>query len=163
MKVRDVMKKQAVCCVLDTCLGAAVELMHKNGCGFLPVLGEGGNVVGVITDRDICVALGTRNRKPSDLPVKDVMLLKQYTFPRLFVCTPDDEIHGILGVMRMERIRRMPVVDGEGSLMGILSLDDIALRACEHAGKYDISCQDVVDTYRAICSRPRRRPDSLAA
>src|SRR5579864_2926570 len=162
MKVREVMRKQAVFCALDTTLAAAVELMRKNCCGFLPVVGKGGNVIGVITDRDICIALGTRNQKPTDVRVKDVMLPKQYTFPKLFTCTPYDDIHCVLKTMRIEKIRRLPVIDREGALLGIFSLDDIVLGACECAGKHDISCQDVVGAYKAICARPklpkRRRP-----
>jgi CBS domain-containing protein len=152
MKVRDVMRKGAVFCCLDTDLAAAVELMCKNGCGFLPVVGEGGNVIGVITDRDICIALGTRNQKPTEVHVKDVMLPEQHTFPKLFTCTPDDDIHCVLKTMRMERIRRVPAIDREGALMGILSMDDIMLKACARAGKHDISCEDVVDAYKAICA-----------
>ena len=152
MKVRDVMRKTAVFCGLDTNLAAAVELMCKNGCGFLPVVGEGGNVIGVITDRDICIALGTRNQKPTEVLVKDVMLPEQYTFPKLFTCTPDDDIHCVLKTMRMEKIRRVPAIDREGALMGILSMDDIVLQACARAGKHDISCEDVVNAYKAICA-----------
>jgi len=152
MKVRDVMRKAAVFCGLDTNLAVAVELMCKNGCGFLPVVGEGGNVIGVITDRDICIALGTRNQKPTEVLVKDVMLPERYTFPKLFTCTPDDDIHCVLKTMRMERIRRVPAIDREGALMGILSMDDIVLQACTRAGKHDISCEDVVDAYKAICA-----------
>jgi len=151
MRVREVMEKP-VFCGLDMTLGAAVELMRNNNCGFLPIVGEGGNVIGVITDRDICIALGTRNQKPSDVLVKDVMLPKQYTFPKLFTCTPNDDIHCVLKAMRTERVRRMPVIDQEGGLLGILSMDDIILRACSGAGKHDISCNDVVDTYKAICA-----------
>jgi CBS domain-containing protein len=162
MKIREVMREQAAFCGLDTTLAAAVDLMLKNGCGFLPVVGEGGNVIGVITDRDVCIALGTRNQMPTDVFVKDVMLPKQYTFPKLFTCTPDDDIHCVLKTMRIEKIPRLPVIDREGALLGILSLDDIVLGACECAGKRDVSCQDVVDCYKAICARPklpkRRRP-----
>ena len=157
MKIRDILTKQAVYCGLDTNLAEAVELMDKNGCGFLPVVGEGGNVIGVITDRDICIALGTRNKKPTSVLVRDVMLPKQYTFPKLFTCTADDEIHNVLKTMRIERIRRVPVIDREGGLVGILSLDDIVLRACARAGKGDVSCKDVIDTYKAMCTRRDRR------
>jgi len=165
MKVREVMREQAVFCGLDTTLALAIESMRKNGCGFLPVVGEGDNVIGVITDRDICIALGTRNQKPTDVLVKDVMLPKQYTFPKLFTCTPDDDIHCVLKTMRMEKIRRIPVIDGEGGLLGILSMDDIVLWACARAGKHDISCKDVVDAYKAICAHgklPKRRRPTAA-
>jgi CBS domain-containing protein len=165
MKVREVMRNQAVFCALETTLAAAIELMRNNSCGFLPVVGEGGNVIGVITDRDISIALGTRNEKPGDVLVKDVMLPEQYTFPKLFPCTPDDDIHCVLKTMRMEKIRRVPVVDREGGLLGILSMDDIVLRACACAGKQDISCKDVVDAYKDICGHPKlptRRPSTAA-
>src|SRR5215470_11880232 len=113
MKIQDVMRKLPAFCGLDTPLTVAVELMCKNECGFLPVVGDGGNVVGVITDRDICIALGTRNRKPSEVLVGDVMFPKQYTFPRLFPCGPGDDIHNVLKTMLIERIRRVPVIDRE--------------------------------------------------
>lgn len=162
MKVRDIMTKQAVFCVLDATLAVAADLMQENGCGFLPVVGEGGNVIGAITDRDICIALGTRNRKPTDVQVRDVMLPKQYTFPKLFTCTPDDDIHNVLTTMRIEQIRRVPVINREGGLVGVLSMDDMMLRACSGAGKRDLSCKDVVEAYQAICNHPipskRHRP-----
>jgi CBS domain-containing protein len=157
MRVRDVMIKQTAFCALDASLAAAVESMVSHACGFLPVVGEGGNVIGVITDRDICIALGTRNRKPSEVLVRDVVLPKESTFPKLFTCTPEDDVHCVLKTMRKERIRRVPVVDVEGELRGILSIDDLAARACQYAGKRDVSCQDVIEAYKAICERPKQR------
>jgi len=73
MKVRDVMTRAGRFCGPESTLEEAIFLMKNNRCGFLPVVGDGGNVIGVITDRDMCIALGTRNRKPSDLRVWDVM------------------------------------------------------------------------------------------
>lgn len=152
MKVRDVMSKQAVYCGLDTTLAEAAEVMCKNGCGFLPVVGEGGNVIGAITDRDMCIALGTRDKTAVGVLVRDVMLPNEYTFPKLFTCTPDDDIHCVLTTLRTSRIRRIPVINREGDLEGVLSMDDIVLHACVHAGKHDISCKDVVEAYKAICA-----------
>lgn len=152
MKVRDVMTKQAVFATLDTSLAEAAELMCKNGCGFLPVVSEGGNVIGAITDRDMCIALGTRNKTAVEVLVRDVMLPTQYTFPKLFTCTPDDDIHCALRTLRTARIRRIPVINHEGGLVGVLSMDDIILHACVHGGKHDISCKDVVEAYKAICA-----------
>jgi predicted transcriptional regulator len=70
MKVRDVMKPAAVCCRRDTNLAAAVELLWVNNCGTLSVVGNNGKLEAVITDRDICIAAGTRNRLPSELTVQ---------------------------------------------------------------------------------------------
>lgn len=156
MKVRDVMTRETAFCGLDTSLAAAVGIMQKFNCGFLPVVGEGGNVIGVITDRDICIALGKRDQKPSEVLVRDVMLPKDRTFPALYVCTPDDHVNCVLKTMRAQKIRRLPVVDREGALQGILSIDDVIVRACEHAGQEGISCKDVVESLKAI-RRPVQR------
>jgi CBS domain-containing protein len=153
MKVRELMTREAASCGLDASLATAVHLMEKRHLGFLPVTGDGGNVIGAITDRDICVALGTRNQKASEVLVRDVVLAKDLTSAKLYTCTADDKIHCVLKTMREAKIRRLPVVNAEGELQGILSIDDLVLRACEHAGKEGISCAEVVETYQAI-SRP---------
>jgi len=158
MKVRDVMTKAPIFCGWETNLSKAAELMWRNGCGFLPVVGEGGNVIGVITDRDISIALGARNRRPSELLIKDVMA------PKLFTCTADDNIHSALKTMRSAGVRRLPVVDVEGALAGVLSIDEVVLRAHQHALRKDLSYEDVEDTYKAICSRVAlRKTDHVAA
>ncbi|HTS48390.1 MAG TPA: CBS domain-containing protein [Bryobacteraceae bacterium] len=156
MKVREVMTKDTASCGLDASLASAVETMQKFNCGFLPVIGEGGNVIGVITDRDICIALGQRDQKPSEVLVRDLVLPKDRTFPRLYVCTPDDNVRCLLKSMRAQKIRRLPVVDREGALQGIVSIDDLVLRACEQAGPEGVSRKEVVETFKAI---RRRVPD----
>ena len=144
MKVREVMTKQAAFCHPETSLSQAAELMWKRKCGFLPVMGDGGNIIGVITDRDISIALGTRNRRPSEVLVKDVVS------GRLFTCTADDSVACALTTMRIEGLRRLPVVDCEGALVGVLSIDDLVLKARENACSKDVSYKDVEDTYKAI-------------
>ncbi len=158
MKVREVMIKATAFCGLDTSLAGAVEIMRKMDCGFLPVIGEGGNVIGVITDRDICIALGKLDQKPSQILVQDVMLPKDRTFPALYVCTPDDPVRSVLKTMRAQKIRRLPVVDCEGTLQGVVSMDDLVLCACEHGSLEDISCKEVVETYKGIRRHVPRWP-----
>lgn len=147
MKVREVMTREAIHCGPESTLEEAAFLMRKHNCGFLPVVGDGENVIGVITDRDICIALGTRNRKPSDLRVWDVMPHK------LFTCMEGDDVHCALKTMRGAKIRRLPVVDRDGSLVGVLSIDDIVLHAREHFLRRDINYADVENTYKAIRGR----------
>jgi CBS domain-containing protein len=148
MKVREVMTRKASFCGPESTLEEASFLMNKNKCGFLPVVGDGGNVIGVVTDRDICIALGTRNRKPSDLRIWDVMPRK------LFTCMEGDDVHCALKTLRSARIRRLPVIDRDGTLAGVLSIDDIVLHAREHLVRQDISYKDVENTYKAIRGRP---------
>ncbi len=148
MKVRELMTKKASFCGPESTLEEAAFLLRKNNCGFLPVVGDGGNVIGVVTDRDICIALGTRNRKPSDVRVWDVMPHK------LFTCMEGDDVHCALKTLRSAKIRRLPVIDRDGSLVGVLSIDDIVLKAKEHFLRKDISYADVENTYKAIRGRP---------
>lgn len=144
MKVRDIMTKQTVSCGGETNIAQAVQLMWENACGFLPVLGEGHNVIGVLTDRDIAIALGTRNQRASEVRASDVMPRK------LFACTADEDVHTALKTLRSEGIRRLPVIDREGELVGILSIDDVVLMARVEASWKDVSYEDVENTYKAI-------------
>jgi CBS domain-containing protein len=146
MRVQDVMVKDVKVCSPVTNLAAVAEIFWKESCGTLPVV-ENGRVLGIVTDRDICIALGTRNVKAADTLVKDVAL------PKLFHCAPKDDIHAALKTMSAQKIRRLPVIDTTGTLQGILCLDDIVLHAEEKAG--ELTYLDVVNTMKAICEHER--------
>lgn len=146
MKVQDVMVKDVKFCSPTTNLAAVAEILWNEGCGTLPVV-ETGRVLGIVTDRDICIALGTRNVKAADTLVKDVAL------PKLFCCAPEDDIHSALKTMSAQKVRRLPVIDSKGTLQGILCLDDIALYAEDKAA--ELTYLDVVDTLKAICEHER--------
>ena len=149
MKVRDVMMDRPYYCQPDNNLGSATELMWNGNCGFLPVQSADGKVIGVITDRDICIALGTRNSLASDVGVGEVMSGKLYS------CAPDDDIHMALQTMREAKIRRLPVIAPNGTLVGVLSMDDILFRAVPRSpGKEpELSSDEVVRTFRSIAQR----------
>ena len=187
MRVRDLMTKPVIFCRPDTNLAQATALMWDNDCGALPVVSKSGRVTGMITDRDICVALGTRNRRASELTVRDV------TSGQVRACRPDDEILTALKAMCEGRIRRLPVVNSAGGLEGMMCLDEIVLRAqhCDGAARFPdtivkmalgdrseilvlgehraqrppVSYEDVVNTFRGICQRHARhnRRCSMAA
>jgi len=145
MKVRDLMVKDVKFCSTETNLAAATEILWKASVGSLPVV-ENGRVLGIITDRDIAIALGTRNAKAGETLVKEVAL------PKLFYCAADDDIHVALGTMRAQQVRRLPVVDREGALEGILCLDDIVLFAEEKGG--ELTYADVVEAFQSVCEHP---------
>jgi CBS domain-containing protein len=153
MKVRDLMMKTVVCCRPDTNLAATGALMWETGCGILPVVDEQERMTGVLTDRDAFIALTTRNRRPSDMRVGEVAPA------RIFVCGQDDDIHEALRIMRNHKIHRLPVVNKMGTLEGIVSMDDIVLRAekGQRGGNPDISYDDVVLTLQAVCAHTSRR------
>lgn len=146
MKVRDVMVKSARFCTPDMNLATVTKIFWEQGCGALPVV-ENGRAIGMITDRDVSIALGTRNAKAGDTFVRDVAL------PKVFFSLPLDDIHTALTTMRAQQVRRLPVVDSEGTLAGILSLDDIVLFA-EDKAIGELTYTDVVDTMKAIYEHP---------
>lgn len=159
MTVKDVMTQQVATCLPETNLAVAAALMWENDCGVLPVVAEGGELTGIITDRDICIALGTRNVRSSDLCARDVA--KDHPI----VCRSSEDIHAALQTMHDAKIRRLPVVNENASLEGIVSIDDVVLKAAHGNGKLDrgISYEDVVTTLQAIYTHDRFRGQSAAA
>ena len=123
MKVKDIMMGLPYYCQAETNLGSATELMWNANCGFLPVESSDGKVIGVITDRDICIALGTKNRPAGEVTVTEVLTGKLYS------CAPDDDIHMALQTLKEAKVRRLPVISQDGKLVGVLSMDDILQRA----------------------------------
>src|SRR4249920_3276744 len=113
------MTQSAVCCNPETNVGTAVGLMWVRNCGMLPVVGPDQKLVGIVTDRDICIAMGTRNRLAGELSVGEIAT------KTVFICKPDDEIHEAIQTMANKQVRRLPVVNNEGIPQGILSVDDI--------------------------------------
>jgi CBS domain-containing protein len=146
MKVKELMMMTPYACHPESNLGAATELMWRGNCGFLPVVDGTGRVAGVLTDRDLCIALGTRNSFAGEVKVSEVMQKK------LFTCSPDDEVHVAMQIMQEGGVRRLPVVTNEGKLAGVLSLHDVLLKAePTHLGSVpELSSDEVLRTYRAI-------------
>jgi CBS domain-containing protein len=145
MKVQNVMVKNVRFCKPDTNLAAVAKIFWEQGCGALPVV-DNGRAIGMITDRDVSIALGTRNARAAETFVRDVAL------PKVFFCLPEDDIHSALRTMQAQQVRRLPVVNDSGALEGILTLDDIVLFAAEGPAS-DLTYSDVVDTMRSICER----------
>jgi CBS domain-containing protein len=149
MKVKDLMVTSVKTCSPWTNLAEASSIMWNNDLGLLPIVDHNESTIGVITDRDICIAVGTRGRLASEI------LAGEVGAKTVFRCASDDDIGRAMEVMREGRVRRITVVDADGRLQGILSLDDLA----RHAQKAlkgitpELSNDEVVETYRAICER----------
>ena len=158
MRVQDVMTKAVVFCGPEASLASVVAQMWDHNCGQIPVVDDKGKTIGVITDRDICIALGTRNQRAAQVAVREVICRPAV------LCNSDDSLRAALKLMAAGRVRRLPVVDKAGALVGILSLDDVTLQA-RHHGDTDrppVSFEDVMNTLRAIYTRgpgPRREPE----
>ena len=128
-------------------------IMRANNCGAVPIVDEENKVVGIITDRDICLALALRRLPAAGIAVTDMMSKKVYA------CGPHEEVSAALETMRNKKVRRLPVVDDEGRLVGILSMDDVVLHAeARRAEKIEkesgLGYKQTVDTLKAIYERP---------
>lgn len=143
MKVKEVMTPNAKAIWLTESLSDAAEMMWENDCGVLPIIKDGRTVIGMITDRDICMAVAMRDRNPSGVSVEEVMTGQVYSV------NPEDDVDQALQAMKEHKVRRLPVVNDNGELEGILSMNDVVLAAGE-----GIDYSDVVKTYQAICSHP---------
>lgn len=146
MKVRDVMNPGPKVCQLTDNLSAVAGVMWQNDCGILPVVADGEKVIGLITDRDICMAANLTGQTLWKILVEDVVSGDVYD------CKPDDDILSALKTMREKKVRRLPVIDAEGKLVGILSINDVVLKVEDARGKKSsaFNYADVVDTYKAI-------------
>jgi CBS domain-containing protein len=153
MKVRDVMSEDVFICNPDDNLATAALRMWNHDCGVLPVV-ERGRVRGVITDRDICMALALKGQPPAAVRVAEVIAGPAVS------CVPGTDVAEALEIMRDHQVHRLPVVE-DGRLAGLVSLNDLALAAGAVQGiDRRPTYREVVDALQGICAH--RRP-ALAA
>jgi len=146
MKVAEIMTGDVKTCRLESNLAEAARIMWENDCGCVPVVNTEGGVTGMITDRDICMAVATQNRLASQITAGEI------GSQRVVTCAPDMAVKDALDVMGREQVRRLPVVDGGGKLVGILSLSDVTLNSKKGEGKKDkhVAHKDVMATLKAV-------------
>ena len=125
-RVHEVMSDRPRCVTPDTPVAEAAQLMESEDVGSLPVL-EGERVVGVVTDRDIVVRAVAKGKDPKGMPVREV------ASGDLVTLTPDDDLSDALTLMATHQVRRLPVVDAENRLVGIVAQADLARVAGEKA------------------------------
>jgi CBS domain-containing protein len=149
MKVKEICTQAVKTCTPDTRLSDAGWAMWEGDCGILPVVDDTGKVVGVITDRDICMSASTKYRPAAEIAVREAFS------GNLLTCSANDDVRTALKIMRQAGIRRIPVVDAKGKLEGILSLNDIALasQSDRSAQLADVTYEDVALAMKAICGR----------
>jgi CBS domain-containing protein len=157
MKVKEIMTGYPRVCDLNESLAEAAKTMWDADCGVLPVLKDGKEVVGLITDRDICMAMAMRDCHPAAVSAEEVISGDIYSI------APEDDVQKALELMQQYQIHRLPVISAEGELEGMLSMNDIVLKAERKAnGKApEIGYTDVVNTYKAICAH--RAPEQTQA
>lgn len=142
MKISDLMTPDPITCLPATNVAQAAALMLQGDCGILPVV-ENGRIRGVVTDRDLFIALGTRDQRPSTMTVGDVMRGPLYT------CGPDDDVEAVLAIMKEHAIRRIPVEGFGGTVLGIVSMNDMVRAVGARKG---LRGAEVVETLQSICA-----------
>jgi len=145
MKVRDVMRCEVRTCGPETSLAEAGRLMGAIAGGVLPVVAGSHKLLGVITDRDICLAVSREDRAPSELRVAP------YMSAPAFSVAADEEITRALETMRWAKVRRLPVVSHDDTLEGLFSLDDVVLVADLEGKGGLVSALEIARTLAAAC------------
>jgi len=151
MQVRQIMESDVATCPPDANLATVAKLMWDHDCGFVPVVGPGGMIVGVLTDRDICIASATRGLAPEQIRAEQAMRQP------IHVCQLDDTLENALATMKHFQVRRLPVIAADGTMKGVLSMNDVVLAA---QGKGAPKATDIVTAMAMICAH---RPARVAA
>lgn len=146
MNVSTVMTGQVRACRPDDTLEAAARIMWDHDCGCVPVVHEG-RVVGMLTDRDVCMAAYLRGARLGELRVRDSMSKTLHT------CSPDDPVDAAEKIMGDHKVHRLAVVDADGALRGVLSLNDIARGYRAKRKGAGVAATDIAATLAAICER----------
>lgn len=148
MKCQEIMTPTPAFCTTNATAQAAALIMKEEDVGIVPIIeGQSHRLVGVVTDRDLCLHVIAVARNPAGVSVEEVMT------PDPITCRPDDDIEVCLERMKQHQVRRIPIVDDVGQCVGIIAQRDIALNVTDP--------QEVRDLLREI-SRPRRPEVALS-
>jgi CBS-domain-containing membrane protein len=158
MTVESLMSRNIQACHPSDSLHEAARLMWDHDCGCVPVVADE-QVIGMLTDRDVCMAAYTQSKPLCELTVSTAMS------PQVCSCNPDDSPSAVQELMATRQVRRLPVIKEDGRLVGIVSLSDL-LRAAATAGgqrKTAAMSAEVGHTLMAICCRTTREAKAPAA
>ena len=131
MNVKDVMTREVRSVRMADRLDAAARLMWEQDCGLAPVVDSSNVLVGVLTDRDLCMATYTQGRPLAEIPVTAVMARMLRTIK------PDDSLAAAMVVLQQAQVHRLPVVDARGVLVGLLAVNDLVRLAAVRPSALD--------------------------
>jgi len=153
MKVNDLMTRDVVHCPDCSSLNTAAQMMWEHDIGCVPIVNSEERVVGMLTDRDICMSAYLQAVLLRDTLVTSAMSKE------VFSCRSEDDIAAAVKLLREKQLRRLPVVDVQGKLVGIISLGDIAREAANEAGMTtprQLSYAEFTHVFSCVCA-PRAR------
>ena len=121
MRVREVMSHSPTCCTQNCSAQTAARIMRQSGLGFLPVIDTEAkrHLVGILTDRDLCLNVVAAGRDVSQTPVQECMT------PTPVACGPEDKAEEVLRLMEAHAVRRLPVIDADQRILGVIALTDL--------------------------------------
>lgn len=149
MNVSDVMTRNVRSCTPQTDLETVAMEMWNGDCGSVPVVNDNGMPIGMITDRDIAMAGALQHKALRDISTSQVI-----NGHDLQCCNSKDTVDSALQAIATAHVRRLPVIDDNGCLQGILSVDDVvacAERGKRGQGKPDLSYDEAMTTLKAVC------------
>lgn len=142
MKCQDIMTRSPKSAWFSSTALQAAHIMKKENVGILPVNDDKTQkLVGLVTDRDLCLGVIADGKKPDEVKVSEFMATK------VIFCHPDDDIHNAESLMKAYQVRRVAVVDQNGFCVGIISAADLALKLAEP--------QEIYETVKEI-SKPKK-------
>jgi CBS domain-containing protein len=152
MKVQEIMTKDPDCCLPSDSAQKAAKIMKQADVGVVPVVATGldQKVVGIVTDRDLCLSVVAEGSDPASVTLEKCMTGK------IVSCQPNDDIQRAAQLMEENQIRRIPVVNEDNEIIGIVSLADIAQSAASRAGE---TLKEVSEP-SAEASKPRSQQES---
>ena len=141
MKCREVMTDNPVCCLPNDSVSQVARVMRREHIGPVPVVtnDQTKEIIGIVTDRDLAIKVVAEGRDPNRTTVGDVMT------HTIVVCRDDDDLSSAIAAMEEYQIRRVPVIDQGGRLVGIISQADVATRFHER----EITAEMVEEISRA--------------
>lgn len=153
-RVRDVMTSDVVTCAPSASLSDVARVMWERDCGVVPIVDASDCVVGVLTDRDLCMASFTQGRALTDITAGSVLSGSVYS------CSPDDSISRCGELMRRHRVRRLVVLDADEALAGIVALADIG-RFVLRRPAFDVRSRLFLASLAGALSRAWEDPPAL--
>jgi CBS domain-containing protein len=148
MSVSNVMSPDVKVCRPEDSLNDAARLMWENDFGCVPVVNSEGHVVGVVTDRDICMCAYIQGGSLASIPVSAAMS------HGVHFCKATDSLTTAAGLMRNQQVRRLPVVDEDERIIGIVSINDLVReteREKSSARRRDLSPEYFTQVMAIIC------------
>jgi len=123
-KCNEVMTKNPVCCLPTDMVSKVAQLMKSKDIGPIPIIenDQSKKLVGIVTDRDLALKVVAEGRDPKSTKAQDVMTHKVVT------CRAEDDVQKALDSMAGHKLRRIPVVDNNNGIVGIIAQADVAMR-----------------------------------